>query len=72
VAKDAGSLSAGEMCLIATDTEGCTYYVNKLTARRAYLTRKTSAGAGYRFADGSSAGWTISAASTGVVSIANV
>jgi len=71
VAKDTGSLSAGEMCLIATDTEGCTYFVNKLTARRAYLTRKTSAGAGYRFANGSSAGWSIDSASSGVVSLAH-
>ena len=72
VARNAGDLYVGEMCLIATDTEGCTYFVVKLTARRAYLTQRSSAGAGYRFADGSSAGWNITGAVTGKVSIATV
>ena len=72
VASNAGDLYPGEMCLIATDTEGCTYFVTKLTARRAYLTQRTSAGAGYRFADGTSAGWNITGAVTGRVSLATV
>jgi hypothetical protein len=72
VAKNSGDLLVGEMCLIATDTEGCTYFVVKLTARRAYLTQRSSAGAGYRFADGSSSGWNITGAVTGKVSIATV
>jgi hypothetical protein len=72
VASNAGDLDPGEMCLIATDTEGCTYFVTKLTARRAYLTQRTSAGAGYRFADGTSAGWNITGAVTGRVSLATV
>jgi hypothetical protein len=71
VAKNPGDLYVGEMILIATDTEGCTYWVTKLTAHRAYLVRRTSAGAGYRFADGSSAGWSISSASLGIVSLAH-
>ena len=61
----------GEMTIIATDTEGCTYYVTKLTAHRATLTRKTSAGAGYQYATGDVAGWNITGAVTGFVSIAN-
>jgi hypothetical protein len=72
VASDAGNLYPGEMCLIATDTQGSTYFVTKLTARRAYLTQRTSAGTGYQFADGSSSGWNISGAVTGKVSIATV
>jgi hypothetical protein len=72
VASNAGDLYPGEMCLIATDTEGCTYFVTKLTARRAYLTQRSSAGAGYRFADGTSAGWNITGAVTGRVSLATV
>lgn len=72
VAADSGSLYPGQMCLIATDTEGCTYFVTKLTARRAYLTQRTSAGDGYQFADGSSAGWNITGAVEGRVSLANV
>jgi hypothetical protein len=72
VATDASYLNAGQMCLIATDTEGCTYFVTKLTARRAYLTQRSSAGAGYQFADGSSAGWNITGAVTGRVSLASV
>ena len=72
VASDAGNLYPGEMCLIATDTQGCTYFVTKLTARRAYLTQRTSAGTGYQFADGTSAGWNITGAVTGRVTIATV
>ena len=72
VARNADVLYPGEMSLIATDTEGCTYFVTKLTARRAYLTQRSSAGAGYQFADGSSAGWNITGAVEGRVSLANV
>lgn len=69
VAKADGSLLAGEMNLIATDAGGKQYYVTKLTSRRALLTRVDGSG-GYEFATDSSAGWTVGAASAGVVSIA--
>lgn len=72
VAKNTGDLYVGEMCLIATDTQGCTYWVTKLTARRAYLTHRTSAGTGYQVIDGGSAGWNITGAVAGYVSIASV
>jgi hypothetical protein len=65
------TLTAGKMNLIATDVNGSTYWVTKLTARRAILTQRTMSGS-YLFATNGVAGWTISAASTGVVSIANV
>ena len=67
----AAAPGAGEMTIIATDTLGSTYYVTKLTARRAVLTRQTDGGSGYEFATGAVSGWSINAASTGVVSIAN-
>ena len=69
VAKDPGYLLPGEMCLIASDTTGSTYYVTKLTAHRATLARQTSVGGGWRFATGDVAGWTIGNAATGVVSL---
>lgn len=69
VAKDPGYLYPGEMCLIASDTTGSTYYVTKLTAHRATLTRQTSVGGGWRFATGDVAGWTIGNAATGIVSL---
>lgn len=63
--------AAGEMNLVATDLNGSTYWVTKLTARRCVLTRRTMSTA-YLFATNGSAGWTISGASAGVVSIASV
>lgn len=71
VAKDDGALAAGEMNMIATDVNGSTYYVRKLTARKALLTRKTMVGA-YEFATGARAGWTTGSATTGTVSVSNV
>lgn len=58
VAKAANALAAGEMNLVATDSAGGTYYVTKLTARRAVITRAT----GTQFATGSSVGWSINTA----------
>ena len=58
VAKAANTLVAGEMNLVATDSAGGTYYVTKLTARRAVITRAT----GTQFATGSSVGWSINTA----------
>lgn len=65
------TLTAGEMNLLATDVNGSTYYVTKLTARRATLTQKTMTGS-FEFATGDVTGWTIDAATTGTVSIASV
>ena len=66
-----GALTAGTMNIIATDVNGSTYYVSKLTSRRAVLVQKTSAGSGFAFANGHAAGWTMNAASAGRVSISN-
>jgi len=70
VAKNPNDLLQGEMILVATDVNGSTYWVIKLTARRAILQQRTMSGS-YAFADTASAGWTIGAATTGYVSIAN-
>ena len=63
------TLTAGTMNIIATDYNGSTYYVNKLTAHKAHLVRKTSAGAGYLIADNVSTGWTLNGATGTVVTI---
>ena len=68
VAKASNALAAGEMNLVATDSAGGTYYVTKLTARRAVITRAT----GTQFATGSSVGWSINAAVANVsVTVSN-
>lgn len=58
VAKASNALAAGEMNLIATDSVGGTYYVTKLTARRAVITQAL----GTQFATGSSVGWSLTTA----------
>lgn len=62
--------AAGEMSIIATDVNGSSYYVTKLTARRANLTRKAMIGS-YEYADGAVTRWSLSAATTGTVSVSN-
>ncbi len=64
------ALAEGQMNIVATDTNGSTYYVRKLTARRAILVQSTASGS-FVFDDNSAAGWTLGAASTGYVSITN-
>ena len=65
------TLTAGQMNIVATDTNGSTYYVTKLTARRAVITRSTASGS-FVYASNSSVGWNISTPATGIVTIANV
>lgn len=79
------TLQAGNMHLIATDVGGATYYVTKLTARKATLVSRTNTGtalvtlttdtANSAFAVGV-AKWTVGAANTSttgpVVTIANI
>ena len=64
------TLAAGQMNIEASDTNGSKYYVRKLTARRAVLVQTTASGS-FVFADGAAAGWSLSAAGTGVVLIEN-
>ena len=62
--------TAGFASLIATDTNGSTYYVTKLTAHKALLTQMTVNGS-FVFESDTSQKWTLSAARSGVVSIAS-
>lgn len=63
-------LVAGTMFIVATDVNGSTYYVKKLTARKATLVRKAMVGS-YEYDSNQAAGWTLGTASTGTVSIAS-
>ena len=63
------TLTAGTMNIIATDFNGSTYYVNKLTAHKAHLVRKTSAGGGFLVANNVATGWTLNGATGTVVTI---
>jgi len=65
------SIAEGQMYIVATDTTGSTYYVTKLTARKAILTRKTSAGAGWLFATGAATGWTMGSPTATAVQVEN-
>lgn len=63
------ALSANEMSITAVDASSNAYWVTKLTAHRAVLTRKVS-GDGL-FASGASVPWSFAAASSGIVQIEN-
>ncbi len=65
------TLTAKTMNIIATDVLGSTYYVQKLTARRAVLVQKTDGGSGFEFDSYDAPKWDITSATTGTVSIAN-
>lgn len=70
VATDA--LAAGEMKIIATDGAGSTFFVKKLTARRAVVVGRTGTSTAV-VVSGSSVGWTLGAATgTNQVTIASV
>ena len=64
------TLAAGEMCIIATDYNGSTYLVKKLTARKAVVAQSTVSTA-FLVGNGVSTGWTLGAATGTVVSIAH-
>lgn len=57
-----GSLAVGEMSIVATDSDTNEYYVTKLTAHRALLTRKALNGSAYEFATGASVPWNLTGA----------
>jgi hypothetical protein len=64
------TLAAGQMNLIATDGSGATFYVTKLTARKATLVNRTSTSTAV--VTGATAGWTLAAATgTNQVTIAS-
>lgn len=53
--------AAGQATIVATDSTGCTYYVTKLTAHKATLTR--FGGGSYEFATGAAVPWTFNGTS---------
>jgi len=64
----AGTPAFGQATITATDSAGGTYYVTKLTAHKALLTRNT----GTQFATGQSVKWTFGSATAGqTVTVAN-
>jgi hypothetical protein len=65
------TLTAGTMNVIATDVNGSTYFVKKLTARRVTLVRNVVSGS-FEYATNQAAGWRLGSATTGTVSIASV
>jgi hypothetical protein len=66
----AAAPTAGQMTIIATDANGSTYYVTKLTSRKATLTQNVVNGS-FLFATDATAQWGFSAAAGLVVQIAN-
>jgi hypothetical protein len=66
-----GAPAAGEMNISATDSIGSTYYVLKLNENLALLSQNSDGGSGFEFAEGTRAKWSLAAATTGVVQIAN-
>lgn len=56
--KSSAATAAGEMNIIATDSASGTYYVTKLTNRKAWITR----GTGTEFATGDVVAWTLGSA----------
>ena len=70
------ALSANEMSIMATDVDGGTYLVSKLTARKAVLvplanTHGGTTSAGAIYTSGQTAKWTFGSAADGIVSINN-
>jgi hypothetical protein len=62
ILKSTLATAAGEMNVVATDSDGGTYYVTKLTSRKAVLVpaavTRLSSSAGSQFVSGSTAKWT--------------
>jgi len=64
------TLTAGTMNIVATDYNGSTYFVSKLTAHKVRLIQYMESGS-FLVADGASTGWTLNGATGTVVTIAN-
>lgn len=64
------SPTAGEMYIVATDANGSTYWVTKLTAHKVRLKQRTMSTA-YLIADGAQTGWNIGVPSGTIVTLSN-
>lgn len=70
--KGSAATAVGEMTIKATDVNGNTYFVTKLTARKAVLTRDTQNGSNaWVYATGETAPWSFDAAATIYVQVEN-
>jgi hypothetical protein len=69
-AADDGALVAGQCSLAATDVNGSTYYVTKLTAHRALLVQNDVNGS-FEYPSGATVAWDFAAATNEVVQIAS-
>lgn len=65
------TITAGQMYMTALDYTGASYFVKKLTARKAILYRYAVNGGSFQYADGEVARWSFSAATNGIVQIVN-
>jgi hypothetical protein len=70
-AADDGALVAGQCSLAATDVNGSTYYVTKLTAHRALLVQNDATGDGFEYPSGATVAWDFAAPVREVVQIAS-
>ena len=59
--------AAGEMAIVATDSQNNTYWVRKITGRKVELVQNAQNGASWDFADGDTAKWTITASASAPV-----
>lgn len=64
------TLAAGQMNIVATDWNGSTYYVKKLTARKAVLVQSTGS-TSFLIGNGVATGWTLGAATGTIVTLAH-
>jgi len=64
------TLTAGTMNIVATDYNGSTYFVSKLTAHKVRLVQYIESGS-FLIANSAATGWTLNAATGTVVTIAN-
>lgn len=64
------SPTAGQMYIVATDYNGSTYWVTKLTARKARLKQRSMSTA-YLVADGAQTGWTLGSSTGTIVTLGN-
>jgi hypothetical protein len=58
------------MNIVATDWNGSTYWVRKLTSRRAVLVQSTASGS-FLITNGASTGWTLGSSTGTIVTIGN-
>lgn len=59
--------AAGEMAIVATDSQNSTYWVKKITKNKVELVQNSDGGTGFDFADGDTAKWTITGSASAPV-----